>query len=389
MKPNRYFLINAIRRFSATATRPGDVPVTYKFHNHELTPWDNKPNFPSNKEKRRNHKILGGSAHIMSAEDWGYQWSHQQALLHGPLNPTLSEFVPQPQLLTPNSNEAVDNDTPAGAELDSPPYSPAPLQSPAHSPSPDPNIPVADAEPSQNSRSKNKKKKNKRNEITPPSKASGGVPNPTPEYLARASIPPFLLPFARKILVVIDLNGTLLYRPNPKNPTHFIERPYAKEFLRYCINTFKVVIWSSAKPANVDRMVNQLIESDLLPSVVAIWGRNRFNLTEHDFNARTMCYKRLTKLWADPQIAAAHPEAAAGKNWSQADTLLVDDSLEKARSEPYNLVPIPEFDGNCTEDQVYILPQVHDYINACARQADVSTYIRSRPFQPVPGWRLG
>ena len=55
----------------------------------------------------------------MSAEDWGYQWSHQQALLHGPLNPTLSEFVPQPQLLTPNSNPTVDNDTPAGAELDS------------------------------------------------------------------------------------------------------------------------------------------------------------------------------------------------------------------------------------------------------------------------------
>lgn len=189
--------------------------------------------------------------------------------------------------------------------------------------------------------------------------------------------------------MVIDLNGTLLYRPNPRTPTVFIERPYAKVFLRYCINTFRVVIWSSARPANVDRMVDRLIDPDLRRHVIAIWGRDRFNLTEDDYNARTMCYKRLTKLWADPQIAATHPEAAEGKGWSQSDTVLVDDSLEKARSEPYNLIPIPEFEGEVDESQVYILPQVHDYINACARQADVSAYIRSHPFRPVPGWSLG
>ncbi|OTA92630.1 hypothetical protein M434DRAFT_59528, partial [Hypoxylon sp. CO27-5] len=220
-----------------------------------------------------------------------------------------------------------------------------------------------------------------------PSAASGGIPNPTPQYLAHASLPPFVLPQERQILVVIDLNGTLLYRPDHLRPTYFVERPHAYSFLNYCIETFKVVIWSSAKSQNVMKMCKQLLDPKQLRKIVAVWGRESFGLSPIDFKQRVQCYKRLSLLWMDEQIAATHPEAYKGKRWSQADTVLIDDSVEKARSEPYNLIHIPTYEGDKEKDGE-ILPQVHDYINELARTADISTFIRSRPFQADPTWRL-
>ncbi|KAI1764065.1 phosphoprotein phosphatase [Hypoxylon sp. FL1150] len=217
-----------------------------------------------------------------------------------------------------------------------------------------------------------------------PSAESGGIPEPTPAYLRLASLPPFTLPRHRKILVVIDLNGTVLYRPNRRyNPTGFVERAHARAFLAYCIETFFVVIWSSATPKNVHRMCEQLLTPEQRSKVVAIWSRDRFGLSARDYEARVVCYKRLTKLWADPAVQASHPEAAQGKVWDQSNTLLIDDTLEKARAEPYNLVEVPEFAGE-TDERGDVLAQVHDYINACALQMDVSTYIRTHPFKADP-----
>ncbi|KAI1079356.1 HAD-like domain-containing protein [Whalleya microplaca] len=223
-------------------------------------------------------------------------------------------------------------------------------------------------------------------EKRPPSLESGGIPEPTPEYLSNASLPPFVLPYTRRILVVIDLNGTLLFRPSRLDPTTFIERPHARTFLAYCIEAFTVVIWSSAKPRNVYKMASQLLTKPQQSRVVAIWGRDSFGLTFEDYNSRTQCYKRLSKLWDDPRVAASHPDAARGTRWSQKDTVLVDDSAEKARSEPYNLVEVPEFIGDPNEP--VMLPQVHDYLNELSRQVDISTYIRTSPFKPIDDWKL-
>ncbi|KXJ92695.1 HAD-like domain-containing protein [Microdochium bolleyi] len=196
-----------------------------------------------------------------------------------------------------------------------------------------------------------------------------------------AALPPLALNEPRKLLVVIDLNGTLLHRPNRKQPSKFVERPHARQFLAYCIDVFHVVIWSSAKQANVASMCNQLLTPSQRKKVVAIWARDKFGLTAADFVARTQCYKRLHVLWADPIVAASHPDAASrGVTWSQQDTVLIDDSMEKARSEPHNLIEIPEFSSENAE-VADILPQVHDYINECASQANVSSFIRERPFK--------
>lgn len=134
-------------------------------------------------------------------------------------------------------------------------------------------------------------------------------------------------------------------------------------------------------------MCLQLLTPEDRAKVVAVWSRNNFSLSKDDFNRRVQCYKRLTALWNDPVIAASHPMAASGEKWSQLNTVLVDDSIEKARSEPFNLVQIPEFQGNATETGC-VLPQVHDYLNECSQQANISAYTKGQPFKIKPDFTL-
>ncbi|KAH7393106.1 HAD-like domain-containing protein [Cadophora sp. MPI-SDFR-AT-0126] len=219
-----------------------------------------------------------------------------------------------------------------------------------------------------------------RDAIIPPSPKSGGIPNPTSAYLSASSEPIRQLPEAQHLLVVIDLNGTLLFRPNKRAPSKFIARPHTARFLRYCINTFTVVIWSSARPDNVKLMCNSILDQELRRKVIAIWGREMFGLSPSDYNARTQCYKRLTKLWDDQRIAASHPSYEFGERWSHANTVLVDDSPEKGRTEPFNMILIPEFFGDKNEPG-QILPQVHDYLNKLSMHSNVAAYLKAHPFR--------
>jgi hypothetical protein len=212
-----------------------------------------------------------------------------------------------------------------------------------------------------------------------PSRASGGVPNASPEYLQGCQIIPRVLKDPQQLLVVIDLNGTLLYRPNRKNPTKFLSRPNAELFLKYCIDTFKIVIWSSAKPENVASMCNTILTPELRRKVVAIWGRDKFNLSPTDFQLRVQCYKRLTSIWKDPNIAASHPRYRFGGKWDQTNTVLIDDSIEKARSEPFNLIEVPDWTGDLED---YALPNVHDYLNHLSLHSNVSGCLHANPFKP-------
>lgn len=216
--------------------------------------------------------------------------------------------------------------------------------------------------------------------ITPPSPASGGTPEPTAAYLAASLEPLRRLPDAQHLLVVIDLNGTLLFRPNKRAPSKFIARPNTARFLKYCIDTFNVVIWSSARPDNVKLMCDAILDQELRRKVVAIWGRDMFGLSPSDYAARTQCYKRLTKLWEDPNIAISHPTYEIGGRWDHRNTVLVDDSPEKGRSEPFNMIAIPEFFGDENEPG-QILPQVHDYLNSLSMHSNVAAHLRAHPFR--------
>ena len=234
--------------------------------------------------------------------------------------------------------------------------------------------------PQKNSSGVNSPSTQERDVKVQPSAASGGVPNPTNAYLAASNSVPQPLKEPQHLLVVIDLNGTLLFRPSRRQPTKFTARLNARQFLRYCIETFTVVIWSSAKPQNVQDMCDSILVPPLRKQVVAIWGRDKFGLTREDYETRVQCYKRLTKLWEDKKVARSHPFWDAGGRWDQTNTVLIDDSIEKGRSEPFNLVEVPEFFGDEKEVGEF-LPQVHDYLNHLSMHSNVSACLRARPFR--------
>ncbi|KAH6655062.1 HAD-like domain-containing protein [Truncatella angustata] len=238
-------------------------------------------------------------------------------------------------------------------------------------------------------KSANKKAKlqTKKRPYIVPSKASGGVPNPSKNYIRQSALAPSRLDVPRNILVIIDLNGTLLHRPNHKKTKTFVERPFARNFLDYCLRTFTVGVWSSAKPDNVRGMMPQLLSPQEQAKLVTIWGRDTLGLSPADYNQRVQVYKRLESVWNDPKVAASHPEACDGKRWDQTNTVLIDDSKEKARSQPFNIILLPEFEGDVTEPG-YVLPQVHDYLNECAHQRDISSFIRENPFRFDPAFLL-
>lgn len=301
----------------------------------------------------------------------------QQQVHHGGFYPTPPNFNNHPHYPPRN-----------------PPVIPQGFQPQTHPPSNAPPV------PEQQRKSSPSPKFRRPDAIVVPSAASGGVPDPTPAYHLRASFLPRTLPEPQPLLVIIDLNGTLVHRPSHKSPRHIVPRPFAQQFLKYCIDTFHVMIWSSARPGNVAAMCEKLIERDRLGRVVAVWGRDRFGLSADDYNCRVQCYKRLSKVWRDPAVRATYPADFddAGRrrrmidgggqeeekwrpgSWNQGNTVLIDDSREKARSEPHNAIEIPEFSGKETE---HVLPRVHDYLNTLACQADVSTYIRVHPFKPA------
>ncbi|RCI07483.1 hypothetical protein L249_4518 [Ophiocordyceps polyrhachis-furcata BCC 54312] len=220
----------------------------------------------------------------------------------------------------------------------------------------------------------------RKTERSAPSRLSGGVPEPTCDYIAQSLMPAVTLPSPRRILVILDLNGTVLYRPAHFRPSSFVQRPYAHRFLSYCLDTFCLAIWSSARPENVERMVGQLLTPEQRSRCVVAWGRDRLGLCARDYAARVQCYKRLSTAWEDPVVQASHPYAAHGFKWDQTNTVLVDDSREKGRSEPYNILAVPEFSGPENEDSI-VLPQVHDYLNTLCYQEDISCYMRRNPFQ--------
>lgn len=197
-------------------------------------------------------------------------------------------------------------------------------------------------------------------------------PTPTPAYLQAAFQQPQLLKSPRPLLVILDLNGTLLFRKN--RGSSFIARPHVYSFLEYIFSNHLVMVWSSARPENVTKMCEDLFTPEQQAQLVAVWARDKLNLTPAAYKEKVQVYKQLSWVWNDTSIEGK-------KSWTQADTVLIDDSVEKAASEPYNLLRIDEFEGKPEQMKTDVLSQVTDYLGQLQLQCDVSAFMRTRPFQ--------
>ena len=102
------------------------------------------------------------------------------------------------------------------------------------------------------------------------------APQPTQEYLDLASQPPVDLPSPQKLLIVLDLNGTLMFRMKAKarmNSAKPLLRPGIHKFMDYIFENFAVMVWTSARPENAEQMVAATFTKTQRAKLLGIWAR--------------------------------------------------------------------------------------------------------------------
>lgn len=225
------------------------------------------------------------------------------------------------------------------------------------------------------------------------SPAPAPPPQPTKKYLQLAAKNPATNSSSKKLLVILDLNGTLLVRPNRRaDPKMFVLRPGVDRLLRYLFDNHLVMVYSSARPENVQAIVSKLFSPEQRAQIVAVWGRDKLDLTPHQYNNKVQVYKKLDKIWCENSIQDRAPR---GHRWNSTNTILVDDSHLKALAQPHNLLQLTEFENNAPREggqalrdwqmeQERIMESLELRLEHLKWQVDVSRLIRQWQNGQVP-----
>ncbi|CAD6575468.1 MAG: hypothetical protein ASARMPREDX12_007300 [Alectoria sarmentosa] len=214
------------------------------------------------------------------------------------------------------------------------------------------------------------------------------APTPTSTYLSGAHAISSLLSSPQRLLLILDLNGTLLYRPRASQ--NYTPRPCLPKFLKYAFANHSLLVWSSAQPYNVKGVCRRLFSPGQREMLLGEWGRDTLGLTPAQYKERVQVYKRLDRIWGNKTLQQLHPDFERGQIWGQQNTLLIDDSALKASAQPFNHVEVPEFVRSGREkegDGRNVLGQVVGYLEEARKWSDVSVFVRHRRFEIDAGWR--
>lgn len=229
---------------------------------------------------------------------------------------------------------------------------------------------------------------------TPRETASPAPPSTTQQYTSQAQKEPVRVDKPRKLLVILDLNGTLLYRVK-SGTTKIYMRPGVTPLLDYLFTNHVVMVYTSTMPSTAQDMVNQFIHPAQRNKLAAIWARDKLDLNKDQYRSKVQVYKKLDKVWKDATIQAA---AGPGNRWDQSNTILIDDSKLKALAQPHNLLQVLEYtreDDPAKETdkaaskkkhkmQVDILKQLQLKLEELRYQQDVSRLIRKWQSSEMP-----
>ena len=212
------------------------------------------------------------------------------------------------------------------------------------------------------------------------------APNPTADYLVRSFFEPKKLPSPQSLLVVLDLNGTLLARSRGRGTV--TERPYLDRFLGYCLKHHSVMIWSSAQPESVAQMCGKIFSPQQRGKLVREWARDTLELTIKDYYDKVQVYKRLDRIWEDTLLQSKHPCYKNLGKWCQGNTVLIEDSRLKAQKQPFNHIEVPEYTIRSGDEGtgMEVLGQVVGYLEELRKWDDVSRFIRANRFEIDVGW---
>ncbi|KAL0570641.1 hypothetical protein V5O48_011322 [Marasmius crinis-equi] len=211
-------------------------------------------------------------------------------------------------------------------------------------------------------------------EFTVESEPSTSTTTLSPSYLSQTSVPSRRIedPTASRKLLVLDLNGSLLVRPKRSGKGKEVEhasgeaatrtrtvipRPYIPTFREYISHPrttswLDTIVWSSAQPHSVRSMVEKCF-GDRTNCLKALMARDTFGLDAASYGRKSLTTKDLEIIWSKgaftsspaltSMITAAQDTDAQPFSHSAETTVLVDDSLRKARMQPWNHICIKEY----------------------------------------------
>ncbi|ODH49979.1 hypothetical protein GX48_03925 [Paracoccidioides brasiliensis] len=256
------------------------------------------------------------------------------------------------------------------------------------------------------------------------------APTPTPTYLSQSSHPPKLRATAQPLLIILDLNGTLIHRVG-RRPIRFKTRPGLHKFITELFANYTVMVWTSSQPLTVREVFEKTFTKEERGKFIAVWARDTLGLTARQYSEKVQVYKRLDKVWRDERIVQTYPGSAgiaetarsveteaetetetdidntsgnlahpigdsktkktrnnkaksittttslSPTPWNQTNTILIDDSALKALAQPHNIIEIPEFtNSNPAAYEEKVLDTVLRQLHVLSRYEDVSCKVR-------------
>jgi hypothetical protein len=166
------------------------------------------------------------------------------------------------------------------------------------------------------------------------------IPEPSQMYLNTATLPSQKLLQPQKLLVLLDLNGTLVYRTGYMRK-EVVKRPGVERLVQYLFANHHVMLFTSATFKSAVRMARTLLTPEQYAQLITIRSRENLDLTHKQFINKVQVYKDLNVIWKDKAIVKAG--ADLGVRWDMSNTVLIDDSVIKAKSHPHNLLQVTEF----------------------------------------------
>lgn len=205
-------------------------------------------------------------------------------------------------------------------------------------------------------------------------------------------------------LVILDLNGLLLYRrlankkdALPPPPRPFDKRtgsfcvwlrPHATSFLDFLLSRFHVAIWSSAQMHNIVPLLNLLGLDPADPKLAFVWSQAQCTDTgtSHPENEhRPLFLKETSKIFDDPSHAGL---------FSAENTLLIDDDAYKAERNLADTCISPHSyhgeteEEDCNPDGQHLgglgpTAELRRWLGRLALAESVSSYVARAPWPPV------
>ncbi|KFK39279.1 hypothetical protein AALP_AA3G223800 [Arabis alpina] len=203
----------------------------------------------------------------------------------------------------------------------------------------------------------------------------------------------------KKKLLVLSLSGLLLHRVHkkemrnkPKNrtpdassgPNLVYKRPFCEDFMKFCLETFEVGIWSSACERNVDITLS-IVLKDLQDKLLFVWDQEECTDSGYktiENSRKPLFFKDLSKVFK------------CFEGFSASNTVFIDDEPYKALRNPDNtgVFPLKYNPSDKNDDLLDPQGEFCSYLSDLAKSSDVQAYIKEHSFgQPMidsshPNW---